>query len=114
MSIAADLVTTLGGIFDGKLFPSVKQAMASAPYAVYQLVDGIPETYLDGMSGEGVSRFQVDIFATQKQEVDSLAEDAKEAMDAATLFSSTCVSQQDLFEDPVNLYRVSLDFSVRQ
>lgn len=109
---AQDIVTTLSATFSGRIYPSVAPAGVTAPYAVYQLVSAVPVNDFDGASTLTFSRFQVDIFGREKIAVDLLAENAKTAMDAASLFKSLCLIQQDIWEDPAQFYRVSLDFEI--
>jgi hypothetical protein len=110
--IAADLVTTLTTALSGRLYPSVAPAGVTAPYAVYQLVSGIPVSDLLGQSDRTNSHYQIDLFGRDKSALDTLADAVKSAMDAATLFKSICTLQQDTYEDPAQFYRVSLDFSI--
>lgn len=112
MSIAADLVTTLGATLSNRLYPSVAPAGVTAPYGVYQMVSGVPLTSFDGMMPTTNARFQIDLFGREKIALDTLAESVKTAMDGATLFKSVCQNQMDLYEDPAQFYRILLDFSV--
>ena len=112
MTIAADLVTTLGTTLSGRFYPSVAPAGVVSPYAVYSMVSGIPVNDLAGQSNLTNARFQVDIFDRNKAALDALAEQVKTAMDAATLFKSVCLNQMDLPEYPAQYYRVMIDFSV--
>ena len=109
---AEDLTTTLGPVFSGRFHPSVAKAGTSAPYAVWMLVSAVPLSDFEGATDLTNWRFQIDIFGREKLEVDELAEAAKTAMDAATLFKSVCLNQQDIWEDPAQYYRVMLEFSV--
>lgn len=110
--IAEDLVSTIGSLISGGLYPSVAPNGVTAPYGVYTLVAGVPQSYVYGAPNLTNSRYQVDLFARDKATVDTLAETVKAAMDAATLFKSVCQLQQDIFEDPAAFYRVTLDFSI--
>jgi len=112
MSIAADLVTTLGATFSNRLYPSVAPAGVAAPYGVYQMVSAVPQTALTGTPNLTNARFQIDLFGREKIALDALAEAVKTAMGGATLFKSICLNQLDLYEDPAQFYRISLDFSV--
>ena len=114
MSIAADLVTTLGATLSNKLYPMVAPAGVAAPYAVYQFVSGVPITHFSGQSNRTNWRVQIDIFGRDFIALDTLAENVKAAMDAASLFDSVCLNAAELFEDPAMLFRVTLDFSVWQ
>ena len=112
MSIAADLVTTLGATFSTRLYPSVAPAGVTAPYGVYQMVSAVPQTALTGTPNLTNARFQIDLFGREKIALDTLAESVKTAMGGATLFSSICINAMDMYEDPAQFYRISLDFSV--
>jgi hypothetical protein len=114
VTIAADIVTTLGATLSNKLYPMVAPAGVAAPYGVYQMVSAVPITHLSGQSNRTNYRFQVDIFARDKIALDALAVSVMAAMDAASLFDSVCLNAAELFEDPAMLFRVTLDFSVWQ
>lgn len=110
--IAEDLRTTLGPLCGGRFYAHVAPENAATPYGTYQLVSGVPVSSLDGESSLVNYRYQVDLFGPDKGVIDALAASVRAAMDAAVLFKSVCQLQQDLFEDAVQLYRVSLDFSI--
>jgi hypothetical protein len=109
---AEDVISTLGATLANRLYPAVAPAGVVAPYAVYQMVSGVPVTHLTGQSDMTNWRLQVDLFGREKIPLDSLAEGVKSAMDGAALFKSVCQNQMDLYEDPAQYYRVMLDFSI--
>ena len=112
MTIAADLVTTLGPTLSGRFYPSVAPAGVVSPYAVYSMVSGIPVNDLAGQSNLTNARFQVDIFDRNKAALDALAVLIQSDMNSATLFKSVCLNKLDLYEDPAQFYRIMIDFSV--
>ena len=114
MTIAADIVTTLGATLSSKLYPMVAPAGVVAPYGVYQFVSGVPITHFSGQSNRTNWRVQIDMFGRDYMALDTLAENVKAAMDAASLFDSVCLNAAELFEDPAMFFRVTLDFSVWQ
>ena len=114
MTIAADIVTTLGATLSNKLYPMVAPAGVAAPYAVYQFVSGVPITHFSGQSNRTNWRVQIDIFGRDFIALDTLAENVKAAMDAASLFKSVCQNETSLYEDPAQFYRIMLEFSVWQ
>jgi len=114
MTIAADIVTTLGATLSDKLYPMVAPAGVVAPYGVYQCVSAVPITHFSGQSDRTNYRFQVDLFGREKIALDALAVSVQAAMDAATLFDSVCINAMELFEDPANYFRVTMDFSIWQ
>jgi Protein of unknown function (DUF3168) len=109
---AQDVVTTLGATLSNRLYPSVAPAGVTAPYGVYAMVSGVPITHFSGQSDRTNWRCQIDIFGRDKITLDALAESVKTTMDGATLFKSVCLNQLDLYEDPAQFYRISLDFSL--
>lgn len=110
--IAADLKAVLWPLISGGIYPSVAPAGVVAPYGVYQMISGVPVNDLSGASNLTNARFQVDLFARDKAALDALAETVKTAMNGATQFKSLCEMQQDIYEDPAQYYRISMDFSI--
>ncbi len=74
----------------------------------------MPTTNFAGEESLNNRRFQIDVFAAGKATTITLAASVRVAMNAATSFKSLCVDERDNFEDAVQLYRRSLDFSVWQ
>jgi len=114
VTIAADIVTTLGATLSNRLYPMVAPAGVAAPYAVYQMISAVPITHFSGQSNRTNYRFQVDCFGREKIALDALAVAVMAAMDAATLFDSICLNSAELFEDPAMYFRVTMDFSIWQ
>lgn len=113
MSIEADLVTTLGPVFSGRFYPMVAPANVTPPYAVYQLVSGIPESTVDGATPNLTNaRYQISMFGREMLALVNLVLDAKDAMNAALLFKSVCMNEMDEFDDPALLYGKLVDFSI--
>lgn len=114
MTIAADIVTTLGATLSSKLYPMVAPAGVVPPYGIYQMVSAVPVTHFSGQSDRTNYRFQVDLFGREKIALDALAVSVRAAMDSAALFKSVCINSAELFEDPAMYFRVTMDFSVWQ
>lgn len=110
--IAEDLVTTLGTVFGGRLYPAVAPEGAAAPFGIYLLVAGLPENSLQGRSNLTNSRYQVDVYAATKADAETLAASVRTAMNDASLFASVCQLQQDFYDTDAQLFRVSMDFSL--
>lgn len=109
---ADDLVSTLGSVFSNKFDPQVVKAGTLPPYAIYTLISGIPEMTVDGATPNLSNlHWQVDIFGNDKAVVDALTEGAIAALLASPYFRVGSISKQDIYEDAVRYYRVSLDFS---
>lgn len=113
MSIEEDLITTLGGVFSGRLYSMVAPANVVPPYAVYQMISGVPEEMVDGATPNlQNSRFQVSVFGRDMSALIALVASAKAAMTGANAFKSTCANELDSFEDPALLYGKLIDFSI--
>jgi len=113
MSLEADLKTTLRPVFANGFFPMVAPAKTVAPYAVYQLISGVPENSIDGATPNLTNaHYQVNIFGRDVDALIDLVQDAKDAMLAASLFKSVCINEMDSFEDPALLYGKQLEFSI--
>ncbi len=69
------------------------------------------QNHLEGSAGFSNRRFQIDAYGTSYGAVKALAESIKTAMAASSIINNH-LSSQDLYEAEVQLYRVSMDFSV--
>jgi hypothetical protein len=84
------------------------------PYITFQRVIGSDNVSLSGPSAMQGTRVQVDYFAPRINDAVALSK----AGDAALLvgftgtFSCIPLTSQDLFEEPVRLWRVSRDYSI--
>lgn len=112
MTIHEDLVATVGPAVGGRFYANVAPSNAAFPYAVYSLVSATPTQVLEGEITPTNWIFQIDAFATQKSAVAALGTAIRAAMNAATLYKSTCTMVLDDYEEEAKLYRVTLDFSV--
>jgi len=57
---------------------------------------------------------QIDCWATSFETVKDLANKMRQVVDSATAFASNLISDQDLYEDEINVYRVSMDFFIME
>ena len=112
MTIAADIVTTLGATLSNKLYPMVAPAGVAAPYAIYQFVSDVHVTHFSGQSDKANARIQIQMFGRDYAALDALAESVKSVMDGATLFKSVCHNKMDWPEDTTHYYGILMDFSV--
>lgn len=82
----------------------------SAPFIVWQRIVSTDNVSLLGPSNLQNTRFQVDVFAPRIADAVALMDTVEAAMLAAPI-SAIPVSSQDLYEEPVKLFRISRDFS---
>jgi len=114
MSIDSDLASTLASTLSSRLWPMEAPANVARPYGIYQLVSLVPTTHLAGVASLTNYRYQVDLFGPDPGALATLGSSVRTAMSAASAFKSICLSEQELFDDVVQLFRRSIDFSIWQ
>jgi hypothetical protein len=82
------------------------------PAITYQRISSSEQHVLEGRSTIENARIQLDVMATTYAATKSLAALVVTAMEGASTFSGLMISDQDLYEDDAECYRVSMDFSV--
>ena len=86
--------------------------VAAFPAVTYQRISADRVYSLSGYSTLENAKMQIDCWATSFETVKDLANKTRQVVDGATAFASNLISDQDLYEDEVNVYRVSMDFSI--
>jgi len=86
--------------------------VAAFPAVTYQRVSGDRVYSLSGYSTLENARLQIDCWATSFETVKDLGDKMRQVVDSATAFASNLISDQDLYENEVKVYRVSMDFSI--
>ena len=76
--VAHALITALVG---GRIYHNMAPGNAASPYLVYSKVSSNSEQHQGGASGLAESRFQIDSYSTDADEVDALATAVRMAMD---------------------------------
>lgn len=107
--IGANAVTTIVG---DRIFPVLLPQGVAFPSITYQRVSGDREYNLSGYSTLENPRIQIDIWSTSYGISKDLGGKVKTAMDAATTFKSIMITDQDMYEDEIKIYRVSQDYSI--
>ncbi|SMP71967.1 DUF3168 domain-containing protein [Noviherbaspirillum suwonense] len=113
MSIQSDLHALLTGIVAADQIYPVSARAPVQPYIVYQRVSAVPENVLAGNGGNNPlinTRLQIDVYATLYGEAQAKAQAIKDALRDWPVQNVTN-SEQDFFEDGVNLHRVMIDIS---
>lgn len=109
--IQEQVVTALGLIAGGRVFPNIAPNNTQAPYLVYLRVMATPEnTLADGIPINN-TRLQIDCFEATYSGAQALAASVKAALIASSI-SHVLLSEQDQFEVEALLHRVILDFSI--
>ena len=81
------------------------------PYITFQFIVSTTNNSLAGASDLQNTRVQIDIFAQGPSDMVSISAALESAMAGAS-FTNVQLSQQDLYEDPVRLFRRMYDYSV--
>ena len=112
-TLIEQLQSTLSPLAAGGCWYAINTAEPPVyPYIVFMRIVSTTNVALGGPSNLQNTRFQVDVYSRQISEASSVELAVEQAMNAATLFSSVQISQQDTYESEVKAYRCSADFSV--
>lgn len=113
MTIQEQLTTLLSGATTAGLqvYPLTAPDQTVAPYITYQTVSANSENVLSGGSGLINTRMQIDVYSGSYLQARAIAAQVDVLM---TGWSVQNISQpsQDLYEDPVKLFRVLLEYSI--
>ena len=119
MSIRTDIFTALSGhaaltaLVSSRIYPIKAPQSPTYPLVIYQRVSNDHINSLTGSSGLNKSRYQFDIYAATYGAANNIADAVAGGMAAATTYESILLSTIDLdFDDNVEEYRVTIDFSV--
>jgi len=118
MTIEATIQTALGALVSGRCYPlfNVSSAPQATPYIVFSVISDIDENLLDdNNTGFSNIRYQVDVYTTSYGATKALGGKNGTIKSAwITAFpQSVRLSYQELYEPDTQLYRISMDFSIR-
>ena len=111
MAVEGDIQTLLAALVSGRAYPLTAPDPVIKPYIIFQVISDVQQNHLEGYAGFSNRRFQIDAYATSYGAAKTMAASIKTAM-AASLIINVHLSSHDLYEPEVQLYRVSMDFSV--
>lgn len=90
--------------------PLAADANGLKPFIVWQRVVSADNVNFNGPSSGQFTRIQVDIFAPRIQAAEAIRMDVDAALLGA--LSTTPLTAQDIYEEPVRLWRISRDYSI--
>lgn len=111
MAIEGDIQVILAALVSGRAYALTAPDPVTKPFILFQVISDVQQNHLDGYAGFSNKRFQIDAYATSYGAAKTLAASTKAAM-AASVIINIHLSSRDLYEPEVQLYRVSMDFSV--
>lgn len=103
--------TTITATMGNRIYPVRAPQNVASPYAVYQRISGGQVNGLDGYLTLENPRIQLDVYSTSYSQVKTLAEAIQTQMNTSTAFKNTLINDTDFYEDELNEYRISMDFS---
>ena len=113
MSIQEQLSALLSGATDAgaNIYPMTAPDSCLRPYITYQRISANSENVMSGSSGLINTRMQIDVYADTYAQSQAVAA-AVESMMSGWTVQNVSQPAQDLYEDPVKLFRVLLDYSI--
>jgi hypothetical protein len=103
--------TTITATMGNRVYPVRAPQNVASPYAVYQRISGGQQNGLSGYLTLENPRIQIDVYSTSYSQVKTLSESVQTQMATSTAFKNTLINDSDLFEDELNVYRITMDFS---
>ncbi len=94
-----------------RVYPMTAPDAVASPYITYQRISSNTENVMSGDSGLTNTRMQIDVYATTYAQATSIAAQINALM-AAWSVQNVSIGSQDFYEDPVQLFRVSSDYSI--
>lgn len=117
MSLETEIYSLLSGttvitsLVNTRIYPVKAPQNAIYPHLIYTRISGGQANTLDGYADFENPRIQIDTYSTGYLECKNLSSSVHSVMNGATAFKSILVSDGDLYEDEVDAYRVTMDFS---
>jgi hypothetical protein len=94
-----------------RIYPMMMPQNVTLPAISYQRISNAPQYSMSGPCGMDNPRIQVDVWTTGYGAAKAIGDQVRKAMNTATAFKAVQLSDQDMFEPDLEIYRVSMDFS---
>ena len=107
--IGSTLITTL--VSTAKVYPVFSPQDATYPYIVYMRVSGNQMNGLSGYLTVEKPSIQIDVYSSSYSQAKTLAENVHTVINDTTTFRGILISDNDVYEDNIDTYRISQDFS---
>ena len=111
LSTVAAITTYVGASSSARIYPVYLPQDPTYPAISYQRISSQPHVSMGGFCNLDNPRIQIDCWATSYSDAKGMAEAVRDAMMSASAFNALEISDQDLFEPDLEIYRVSIDFS---
>ncbi len=95
-----------------RIYPLILPQNQDLPAISYTRIIGMPVYSLKGYSGLDNVHVQIDCWASTYAGAKAVAAAVLAAIDTATTFKGVMSGDRDMYEDDVQIYRVSMDWSL--
>ena len=114
MSVEADIVNALQGLFPKRVYADFAPAGTAKPYCAYQQVGGVSPTFVEnGLPSKKNGRFQVAVWGDTRTAVAALGLQIEQVMVFATTFQARPLGAAvAVFDDSTQLRGSRQDFDV--
>lgn len=94
-----------------RIFPVVAPPETILPFITYVRVNGGQINTLSGYATVENPSVQIDVFSTGYSQAKTLADNIHSVINTTTTFRSILKNDSDLFEEDINAYRITMDFT---
>lgn len=99
-------------LVDGKIYALRIPNGTYLPCVTFQRLSGMPAHTLQGHSGLEEINLQVDAWGRSYEEAKNVAKAVRSAMpETGSVFGAHLITDADFYEDGVNYYRISMEFT---
>lgn len=110
--IEPTLVSTLGPLLGGRLYPDAAPANTTLPFATYQQVGGQALSFMEGQpTDKKNARIQVNVWAKTRQEAMALIRAIEDAAVKAPLLGEPQGAAVSLYDEAAGMRGAMQDFS---
>lgn len=113
MTVETTLVSALGGLLGGRIFPDTAPYGTARPYATFQQVGGQVVEFLEG--GAAVkrnARVQINLWADSRQQANELMRQVEDVLQASPHYAQPIGALIARYDDTAALRGAQQDFSL--
>lgn len=111
MSIESEIFDALVTTFSGRVYPDVAPHTAVMPFCTYQNIGGTPNATFCGDTAKENTIFQVNVWATTRNQANSLMLTISQAMTGVPMFGTAQGGIVGTFDTTTKTYGAIRDFS---
>lgn len=113
MTVESDIYAALQGLVGGRVYPDQAPEIPQAPFIIYSQVGGRPINYLNGVPDKRNGRFQVNVWASTRDEASGICRRVEDALRLdPKLLAVTLSGQLSAYVEATRWYGAQQDFSI--